>query len=179
MQDAVKVSTRQKNKALAALVLVSIIWGSGFIATEEVIRAQWSTNLVMASRFSLAALLLGICIAGKLRQTRRVELRAGAISGFLLYAAFYCQTSGQAQTTVSNSALLTALNVLIVPFLARLCLRRSLQLAVLSFSGLAFIGMLFLSYREGRFEFNRGDLLVMLCAFLFAAHITSLDAFST
>ncbi len=166
-------------KALLALISVSIIWGSGFIATEQVIRANWSTGLVMFSRFSLAALIMGLVLRKKLKFSNKGEIKAGAIAGLLLFLAFFNQTKGQAGTTVSNAALLTALNVLIVPFLAKIWLKKNLSFAVLGYCFLAFVGMLVLSYSEGKFSLNPGDYLVILCAFLFAMHITALEKFSS
>ena len=63
-----KVSNIIKNKERSAelsLVLITLIWGSGFVATEYVIQANWSTSLIMVSRFTIASIIL-VAINGTL-----------------------------------------------------------------------------------------------------------------
>ena len=90
--------------------------------------------------------------------------------GLCLALGTVLQTTGLGLTTVPRSAFITALYVVIVPFLmlavARLRPRWSSALAVL----LAVAGLYLLTEPDAS-GFNLGDLLTLACAFAFALHI--------
>jgi len=165
-------------KVLAAdmtLVVVTIIWGLGFIAIENAINAGWGAALITAGRFAVAVVALSAIMAGKIRKITWAEWLHGFIAGLFLLAAFYVQTIGQAMTTVSNSAFLTATNVVMVPFISWAINkdRPKPRLIILALTALA--GVAVLSFHKGELVFSLGDLFVLLCALLFAMHITWLE----
>jgi len=162
-------------RADAALLLVAVIWGSGFVATEYALQYALSPALIMAMRFWIAALILLPFQWRKLRCAPRRTLFTGAGAGGVLCAAFFAQTYGQAGTSVSNSAFLTATNVVMVPFIAWLLVRKRppLRIYVLAAGALAGIGILTLRF-EGGLAIGRGDWFVLLGALLFAVHIAYL-----
>lgn len=166
---------RIKALASVALVLVAVIWGSGFIATDMVQGASWTTNQIMASRFSVATLVMLLFLRGKLRNSTRREIIGGVAAGVLLYLSFYLQTFGQGLTTVSNTAFFTATNVVMVPFLSWPVMKKRPQLKTVFFTLLSLAGVAVLSYTNGSFSLNSGDFLILLCAFTFALHITFLE----
>ena len=107
----VKKEVMMKNikfKADVMLLLVAIIWGSGFIATEYAINANMTPLIILAFRFTIAALVLFIFMAKKIKEISRKEWVRGGIAGVILFFAFYFQTIGQSLTTISNSAFITA-----------------------------------------------------------------------
>lgn len=161
--------------ASAALFLVALIWGSGFIMTELLITAEWSTAQIMAARFSIGALALLISSLKNLGKINAHELKSGIIAGLLIFTSFYLQTFGQRHTNVSNVALFTATNVVMVPFFALALQRERLQLHTILLALLSFVGMLSLSYKGGDFALNPGDPAILACAALFAIHIVYLS----
>ncbi|MCL2679846.1 MAG: DMT family transporter, partial [Dehalococcoidia bacterium] len=80
-----------------------------------------------------------------------------------------------AGTSVSNSAFLTATNVVMVPFIVWLFARKRppLKIYVLAAGTLAGIGILTLRL-DGGLAIGRGDWIMLLSAFLFAMHIAYL-----
>ena len=161
--------------ASLALVLVAVIWGSGFIATDLVQSAAWTTNQIMATRFVIAALVMLLALRGKLRASTKREISGGIIAGIFLYAGFYLQTQGQGMTTVSNTAFFTATNVVMVPFLSWPIMKKRPQVKTVLFTLLSLAGVAVLSYSNGSFSLNSGDFLILLCAVAFALHITFLE----
>ncbi|GKX29289.1 transporter [Vallitalea longa] len=164
-------------KADIQLVVVAIIWGSGFIATEYAIQANMSVSLIMVMRFSVAALILILTSIKQLKLIKGKELKHGIIAGCILFLAFYAQTIGQSQTTVSNSAFITATNVIMVPFIVWIMTRKrppakSFILAVVTLLG---VGILTISPKNGLSSFNFGDLMIFVCAVGFALHIAYLE----
>jgi len=159
----------------ASLLLVALIWGSGFIATEYALRSGLPPALIMAVRFWIAALGMLPFQWRKLRAAPRRTLRIGAGAGALLCGAFFAQTYGQAGTTVSNSAFLTATNVVMVPFIVWAFARKrpALRVCLLAAGTLAGIGVLTLR-PGGGLTIGRGDGMVLLSALLYALHIAYL-----
>lgn len=157
--------------ALLQLVLVAVIWGSGFIATEYAIRSGMPTEAIMAFRFSVAAIILGVFRFRQLAGNRGT-MKRGLIAGVFLFGAFYAQTIGQGMTKVSHAAFLTATNVVMIPFLLWLLDKKRPpgRLFLLSLLVLIGIGLITLNPSEG-FAMGLGDGIILLCAFLFAMHI--------
>lgn len=166
---------KKETIAELSLVLVTIIWGCGFIATEYVIKANWSTSLIIAARFTIAAIAMEIALNKKIRKLTKYELLHGSIAGIFLFLAFYLQTLGQSATTVSNAAFFTATNVVMVPFISWAINRHrpNIQTILLTLVALAGVGVL--SFKESSFSLGKGDLIILLCAFFFAMQITYLE----
>lgn len=153
-------------------ILVAILWGTGFIASQNAIDAHMGPALIMAIRFLVGGVaMLPFCLRQPAR-IRGTDLRRGALAGVFLFLAFYAQTYGQARTTVSNTAFLTATNVVMIPFLAWIFSgkRPEGKTFVIAAATLAGIGILTLNPAD-ILHFNGGDGVVLLCALLFACHI--------
>lgn len=169
--------------ALAAdlsLLIVAVIWGTGFIASQMAIDSGMRFGQILLLRFSLATVLVAIPFRRELKHFSKEELRFGGLAGLFLFLSFYTQTAGLNFTTPSNNAFLTSSNVVMVPFLSWFifCKRPPARLIVCA--ALCFGGMAVLSLQPGQgFVLNVGDLLTLLCAFLFACHIISVGVGAT
>jgi len=162
-------------RADAALLLVAVIWGSGFIATEYALLNQLPPELIMTARFCVAALVMLLFQWRKLRRMPGRTLVVGVGAGALLCAAFFAQTYGQTHTSVSSSAFLTATNVVMVPFIVWLIQRKRPPLKVYALAAGTLAGIGILTLRPGSgLAIGRGDWMVLLSALLFAAHIAFL-----
>lgn len=166
---------KQESKAELSLVLVAMIWGCGFIATEYVIKANWGTSLIMVTRFIIAAATMAIALNKNIIKITKYEMLHGSIAGVFLYLAFYTQTLGQSATTVSNVAFFTATNVVMVPFISWAINRNRPKLQTILLTLMALAGVGVLSFKGGSFSLGVGDLIVLSCAFFFAMQITYLE----
>ena len=99
------------------MVSVALIWGMGFPMTQMAIDAHISSGLMVALRFSLAAAVMGVAFHKQLRTITPRDALLGILAGCMLGVAFLLQIMGQGGTTPSNTAFLSSLNVIIVPFL--------------------------------------------------------------
>lgn len=169
---------QMKKRWIADLLclLVAAIWGSGFIASQAAIDAQMSAALIMALRFGVAAIVMLVVCLPKLKKIRPADCRLGGLAGVFLFGAFYTQIVGQQHTTVSHCAFLTATNVVMVPFIVWAVGRKRppVRTFLLALTTLAGIGILSLDPASFSLSFNFGDAMTLLCAVLFALHITSL-----
>jgi drug/metabolite transporter (DMT)-like permease len=98
----------------------------------------------------------------------------GSIAGTALFAGYALQTAGLAQTSASNSALITGLYVVITPLLAAVFARRSPGIWSVGAAALSFVGLVLLTDTDG-FRLDQGDLLTLGCSISFAAHIVILS----
>ena len=92
-----------------------------------------------------------------------------------MYAAFAFQTFGLDLTNTGQNAFLTAVNVVLVPYIAWILFhRRPLRIQILA-SVVCLCGIGCLSLSQGSILLSFGDQLSLICAFFFACHILSLE----
>lgn len=158
------------------LVIVAIIWGTGFVVTALALE-NYTPYQILAIRFTVAFVVLLLVNLKKLHLLSLKTLGRGSLLGTVLFLAYAFQTIGLQYTTASKNAFLTAVNVIIVPFLSYLILKNKLPLKnfVGSFVTLIGIGLLSLTGTMG--GFNLGDGLTLICAVFFALQIFVTDLF--
>lgn len=169
---------KEKTQRLATLglIAVTVIWGSGFIATQFAIDSQMPTPWIMMIRFLVGALCIFLFFRKRIAPTPKRTVLHGMVAGFILYIAFYTQTVGQGRTTISNAAFLTATNIIMIPFLLWIFTKKRPPLRIFVLCLLTMLGVILLTYQGGfSLSFTKGDWIVLLCALFFAMHITWLD----
>ena len=159
-----------------SLLLVAIIWGSGFIFMKNTLDFL-DPIYIISLRFTISFLVMGALFFKKLIKINIKDLRAGAIIGLFLFIAFLSQSVGLQYTTVSNQAFITASNVVLVPFLYWFISKKKPRKYEVIAVILCFIGIGVLSVESG-FKVGLGDALTMICAIFFAFHIVSIGVFS-
>ncbi len=164
----------RKSTANIMLVIVTIIWGGGFIATSAALDDLAPFTILMI-RF-LGAAILPIILSWKaLRNLTAMTIKRGLFCGALLFLAFAFQTFGLMYTTPSKNAFLTATNVILVPYLLWLILKRKPTKKEILASTLCVIGIALLTLRVDVIQLNIGDLLSFVCAIFFAGHMIALE----
>lgn len=151
------------------LIITAIIWGSGFVASAVSLE-HYTPYQILAGRFLIGFVILCALFYKKLKYIKKSTIVNGAILGLVLYVAFILQTVGLQYTTPSKNAFLTAVNVVIVPFIGFLLYKRKIDLFELSGAVIALIGVAVLSLQLSA-GVNIGDLLTLGCAIGFAFHI--------
>ncbi|MEH7252495.1 DMT family transporter [Neobacillus niacini] len=159
----------QKYMGEIALSITAIIWGSGFVASAIALE-HFTPYQILAIRFIIGAIILSVIFHKRLKNINKATIIQGAIIGIFLYLAFALQTVGLQYTTPSKNAFLTAVNVVIVPFIAFVMYKRKIDIYELTGAVLAMIGVGVLSLKLSA-GVNIGDLLTLGCAFGFAFHI--------
>ncbi|WP_028856179.1 DMT family transporter [Psychrilyobacter atlanticus] len=165
----------EKNKkhiiADLTLVIVAIIWGSGFTASKMALDSGLGPFYMMAFRFLIAAVIMGIVFYKRIKNIEKKDLIAGSIVGFFLFFAFATQTVGLQFTTASKNAFLTGTNVVMVPFIFWGITKIKPDMWSLLAAVMCFLGIGFLSF-DGNFALGFGDTLSLICAVGFACHIS-------
>jgi drug/metabolite transporter (DMT)-like permease len=171
-----KKGSRRAYLADAALVGVTLVWGSTFVVIKDALGGASPFEFV-ALRFGIAFIALGVLFYRRVLRLSRSELGAGAVIGVFLFLGYAFQTAGLQLTTASRAGFITGLSVLVVPLFAYLALRHRVGWGVISGIALAAVGMYLLSF-DGPIALNLGDLLVLGCAIAFAAHIVSISVYA-
>lgn len=162
------------------LLLAGAIWGAGFIAQStamETLGPIWFIGL----RFALATM---VALPFALVEQKRAPapLARGDWLGFLLtgaalFAAAASQQVGLLTTSVTNSGFLTGLYVVFTPILTTFVLRRKPHWVVWPAALSATAGIFLLS--GGAFSsLTTGDVLTILCAFLWSVQMISVGVFA-
>ena len=161
----------RKYKGEIGLFIVAIIWGSGFVGTRLALDGGLTALQVVTLRFLVASLLISIVFFKNIKQNINKEaIKAGIILGFFLFTSFLLQTKGLVYTTPSKNAFLTAVNVVIVPFIGFAVYKRKLDKIGIMSSIMTLVGIAVLSL-QADLKVNLGDALTLGGAFLFAFHI--------
>lgn len=160
--------------AIGGLILVTVIWGGGFVASDIALESMKPFQIMMF-RFLLASVLMGMISLGqKNREEKSVDhigaIRAGILMGIALFVGFSLQIIGLQYTTPSKNAFLTALNVVIVPFIAFIILKKKIRVKGIIGAILSVVGVALLSL-NGNLTLGLGDALTLICAVGFAFQI--------
>lgn len=158
-----------RRKGQIGLLLVAIIWGSGFVMSSISLE-YFSPIHVLGLRFTLAFLLMILLFRNQLKHLQKGTVVKGVVLGVLLYLAFLFQTVGLVYTTPSKNAFLTAFNVVLVPLISALFLRKKLAMPAIVGALLAISGIAVISLNDFN-NINLGDILTLICALFFALQI--------
>ena len=166
------------------LLLATIIWGSTFVAQ--------SVGMDYIGPFTFQAVRGGLAVIGLLPLIYMMDKKSGRsfrkewankqlwIGGLLcaipLFLAVNLQQVGLVSTSAGKSAFLTAMYIVFVPILG-LFLGRKLSPMVPISVVLAVIGLYLLSC-VGVTQIQLGDILLLLCALMFAVQILFVDRFA-
>lgn len=151
------------------LFVTTFFWGATFIIVKDAV-VHVDVYVFLAIRFGIAFILMAAVFRRRIWPVHRPTVFAGVFLGVFLFAAFAFQTWGLTYTSATNGAFLTGLNVVIVPILSLVFLKRAPAPFAAAGVLLAFAGLYFLT-GGGPSAWNRGDLLVFICAIWVAVHI--------
>ncbi len=171
------------------LFAAAVIWGFAFAAQKSAAEVPPLTLGAARSILATFFLVLLIPVLDKAQKNGRVlisrkgvdftktELIGGAVCGFFLSIATLFQQMGLGDgTDAGKASFITALYVVIVPIYGLFIGKRS-PLNVWCGIGIAIIGFYLLCIK-GDFSISTSDLLVFVCAFIFAIQIMAIDRFS-
>jgi drug/metabolite transporter (DMT)-like permease len=166
-------------------LIAAAIWGFAFVAQRAGMKHVGPFTFI-AVRFLLGSIflvpLLFITGGDKINSqdpgpqpNHKFFLLGCGLAGLILFLAQSFQQYGIVYTTAGKAGFITGLYVIIVPFLSLWGQRTTSG----TWAGavLAVVGLYLLSI-TGNFVIDRGDLLVFICAFFWAAHILVIGSLS-
>ncbi len=169
---------------LSLLLLAAFIWGAAFVAQSIGAEHVGAFTYLALRSWLGAACLVPITLVRKRMSGRKSQgssgsgrvaiIRAGIVCGTFLFLASAAQQIGIAYTTTAKSSFITALYVVLVPIIS-LVLGKKPQTKVWFCMALSVIGLYLLCMNGSGGGLTLGDSWTMVCAFLFAMQIISVD----
>lgn len=159
-----------------ALFLAALIWGGTFFIVKNTVDA-FPPNLLLAWRFSIAFVLLGIVFFKCWKKMDKGYLWRGALMGLFLFIAYSVQTIGIQYTTPGKSAFLTAVYCVMVPFFYWMIDKKAPDAFNITSALLCILGIGLISLTDS-FSIGLGDALTLLCGVFYALHIVVVAKFS-
>jgi len=161
--------------ATAALILVTAVWGITFVQVKDAVEL-YPFLAFLAIRYVIATAALAPIAVRRLGGFGREGLVAGAVLGGLIALGIGLQTAGLERTTVTSTGFITGLYVLFTPLLGLALFRTPIPRSLWAGVALALLGLALLSgVPQGS---GRGDLLVLISAFVQAFHIVMVERYA-
>ena len=170
------ISKLYELRADLLLLSVAIAWGVTFLMVQDAINTT-PVYAFLFFRFAIASILMFFIAYKYLNEINKKTILYGIILGLFLFLAFATQTFGLSYTKSSIVAFITGLNVIVVPFLAYFIFKDYISKNVLIATVIAVVG-LYLLTMSGALTIGKGELLTLICAFLFALQIIFTGKFS-
>ena len=170
------------------LLLTAVIWGTAFVAQSVGMDYVGPFTFLCTRSFIGGAALLPVIafmdrqkseearLEEKKPENRKILIRGGILCGLALCFASGFQQYGILFTTVGKAGFITACYIVLVP-IAGIFFGKRCGINVWIGVILAVGGLYCLCITES-LRIGTGDILVFICAFLFAAHILIIDHFT-
>jgi drug/metabolite transporter (DMT)-like permease len=160
-------------------IMVVMFWGVTFVFTRDALEiiGPFAYNTI---RMLLGALPLALLAGRAWRKVNRAYLWPAFLTGLVLFGSYATQAYGMQFTTASRAGFLTGANVVYVPILSALLLKRPPNRAAVMGVILAFVGLYLISVEGGLSDLALapGDMWVALGGIGWALYIIVLAHYS-
>ena len=183
------INRARRRFAYLLFIIATVIWGLAFIFQKQasVVAAftVGSARSLLAAVFIFAMIPMtdkltkngrGLSAKKGMLDFNKRELIGGLVLGVIVTVATAFQQYGLQETDAGKAAFITALYVVIVPIMSTFLGKKPSLLSIISIP-IAIVGFYFLCLKPGS-SLELSDLLVLVCAVIFAVHIVAVDRFS-
>lgn len=160
------------------LLLVALIWGSGFVVTKGALD-HIGPYYMLFYRFLISFLIMAVAFFKKFKLLNKENIKAGVLLGIFMFVGFVTQTVGLEYIEAGKQAFIVASSVVLVPFIYWVISKVAPDKfdvlgAILSFIGVALISM------DGGVgaSLGKGEILSFISAICFAFHTSSIGYFA-
>ncbi len=164
------MENRKRYLADLILFIASMIWGAGYFLQKT--SSETTAPLTINCLSYLVAALTLLLISGFRLPPKGDGLKYSILTGIVMALAGNLQQIGIQTASIGNTSFITAIYIVLVPFLAALFLRRKIKRAhyiavVLSFAGLYLVT----TAGRGLDRISRGDMIVFAGSVVWALQI--------
>ena len=160
----------EKNKALIALFVSALFFGSTFLIVKNLLNI-FSPTFVVFLRYIIASFFFAVI--GGIPQKR--IWKPGVMMGVFLWLGYITQTQGLLTTSTINSGVVTGFYVVLTPFLSKFINKTYLEAKNYIYSLLGFTGIALISIND--FSQVFGNLFTLICAGAYAMHIVLVERY--
>ncbi|TAL69803.1 MAG: DMT family transporter [Bacteroidetes bacterium] len=163
-------------KAEMFLLMMTFIWGGTFLFTKIGLQFT-SPSLYVIIRYTIALTICLIIFGKNLKLLNKQIFISGIVLGLFLGGGFLLQTLGLKYTTVSKSAFITGVSVVLTPIVFWFIEKR--KISYWQISGVIIVTIGLWLFTQPEFDnINLGDFLTLLSTFFWAFYITYMDVFT-
>jgi drug/metabolite transporter (DMT)-like permease len=162
------------------LLLMSMIWGSAFVAQQIGMEKGLGPMSFNALRFALGCLVLVPVMLWRKRylpvvgQKTSLPVRGSLLAGLFLFAGASFQQIGLQYTSSANAGFITGLYILFVPLIGMFFGHKA-RWSLWAGIAVSLAGLYLLSITGGSLVISKGDGLILICAVFWAAQILVID----
>lgn len=176
---------KQKLKGNFLLLLTAVVWGASFIAqskgVEEISPVAFNGIRSLLGGVVLLPVIWFLDFKKKksCKEVQKIDktlILGGIACGVLLCAATTLQTAGMVYTSPGKSGFITALYMVLIPIINLFFGKKPRPVIVVSV--IVAVCGLYLMCIDSSLVINRGDVMTLGCAFIFAGHILVIDRVS-
>jgi len=161
------------------LILTAAIWGFGFVAQRSGMEyvgpfAFNGIRFILGSIFLLPIIFFRRARSNSLRVPFKKLFLSSLAAGSCIFAGVMLQQFGILFTTAGNAGFITGLYVVLTPFFG-IFIGRKTGLPTWIGSVLTLLGLYFISVTGSSGSINPGDILIIISAFIWTAHVLLID----
>lgn len=168
------MSRKQAELLLAAVILTR---SSAYLFSKTGLETLGTFNL-LAARFLLGFVVLGIIFFRRLKYASRRDIIGGAIIGAVFTAVMTFELTALKTTDTSTVSFLENTAIVFVPLIEAAIIRRLPKTASIISAAVALCGVGLLTLCGGSFGFTPGELFCLCAAVLYAVGIIVTDRYS-
>lgn len=160
------------------LLLVAIIWGSGFVVTKGALD-HIGPYYMLFYRFLISFLIMSVAFYKKFKILDKENIKAGVLLGTFMFLGFVTQTVGLEYMEAGKQAFIIASSVVLVPFIYWFISKIAPDQFDVLGAILSFIGVAIISFGgDLGGGLGKGEVLSFLSAICFAFHTSSIGYFT-
>ena len=169
---AMSADRKKELTACFGLVFVTICWGISFVFVKTTVEVMPPLYL-LGIRFLAGGVIIALIFLRRFIKASTAVIIHGSLIGLLLYTAEVFQTYGCKYTTAGKNAFLTAVYVILVPFLHYFFNKVKPRLRYVIAAVIGFWGIGLISLTEA-FTVSVGDYLTLICGFFYSLQIIAI-----
>ena len=166
---------QENHKYNIYMVIATIFFGMTYVLTK--ICLNYSTELhIISFRFLIAFVVSLIFLQRKIFPIKIREILYSLILSVLLFLVFITMTIGVKYTTATNASFLISLSVIFIPFFSWIFNKEKPKKNIFIVLIIALMGIMLLTL-DKNLELHIGDILCLICSFLFSFHVLITERF--
>jgi drug/metabolite transporter (DMT)-like permease len=163
-------------KADLSLIGITALWGASFPLMSLALKDIPVFSFI-AIRYTLSALIIAVLFFKNFRKLDRRTLKSALYIGGALFIGCVFQIEGLVYTTPSKSSFITGLYVIFVPIIIAVIYKKLPDLKTIIGIILSIIGLSIMSL-GGDMTVNKGDIMTLIGAVVFAVQILMVDKYT-
>lgn len=156
-------------KADLMLLIVTIFWGASYLLTKVGLNNLEPFNLT-ALRFVIAFCASALVFYKHILKLDMKTVKYAFVLALILFGVFISMTFGLEFTSATNAGFLASLTVVFIPIISGLFMNQKIEKKLIICVCFAIVGIALLTLNN-ELSINTGDILIIICALLFAVHV--------